>query len=1174
MSRKWTPAQQMAIDSRQGTVLVSAAAGSGKTAVLVQRVIERLTDKINPTPVENLLVVTFTKAAAAEMRERISQRLSELIEKNPADSFLKRQRMFLPNASICTMDSFCSRLVKENFQNLDILPDFTMLSDNEHEMLKNDVIGQLLDEIYNEKSEEYSALLELFTNGRNDENLVKSILSIYDFSMAAPYPEKWVNEHFNFYLENTPIEESIWGKYALSKLHEMLSYMKIKVDKILLDAGDGELGTFINSEMLPLAEQISQALSLIENNGKWDDIKNIVDSFALLPRFKSFKADEKDALYYDIKDRRDSLKDKSGDFAAARKIMSCYAEDFYSDTQYLRPIMSAFKNCVMTFSERLLNAKKEKNSYYFSDILHMTLSLLVTEDENGVMQRSDLAVELSESFDEILIDEFQDTNEAQNFLFDAISKNSENKFMVGDVKQSIYRFRQANPEIFISFKDRFEDFTGENYPSKISLDRNFRSRKGVVEGINFFFDNLMTRELGDVDYKNGEQLVFAADYSETDNADTEVHIVNAPDALSSNLANEARYIGKLIKDTVASGMLVGRKGEERPVKYSDICILMRAVKTQAPVVARELSLMGIPVHYKKNGGFFDNAEIVTMLSLLRVIDNPVQDVPLMSAMLSPMFPFTEDDLARMRVEDRSGSIYTLLKNNYETDEKARYFLDTINILRTLSVTLSVSGLIRRIFEITSYDSVVGAMADGEKRALNLRMLISYADTYEQNGHYGLSGFIRYVDKLRENDFDLEDANLISESDNVVRIMTIHKSKGLEFPVVFVANCSGRFVKDNTDKALVDKDMGIATLRYDSHLHKEYETQHFTSLKMKNEAEEMSEAMRVLYVAMTRAKEKLYLVGSVHNPDESIKKLYSSKYNGQDGNAVPLSRCANAMQWIILSMLSHPSMQDYVKENGLLGCRAVPNDSKIKMVFGEVPEEEIPEEIITETAEYDKDLLTEIENKVNFIYPFASLSGTSIKYTASNMDAETKNQYLATESPAFMGEGELTPAQRGTLSHKFMEKCDFAAAAADASAELDRLKAEKVFSEAEVQAINLNKIAEFFKSDVYKRLCNAENFLREQEFTMSLPVSEINPDLPETDEKAVVQGVMDGLIINGTMGEIIDYKTDKVKTEEELCDKYRQQMRVYKKAAEECFGLESVTVTLYSFSLSKEISVKL
>ncbi len=1172
MSRAWTPAQQKAIASRNGTVLVSAAAGSGKTAVLVQRIIERLTDKQNPTPVENLLVVTFTKAAAAEMRERLSKTLADLIEKNPADSFLKRQRMFLPNASICTMDSFCGRLVKENFQNLDILPDFTMMSDNEHEMLKNDVVTEILEEVYTENNEENSALLQLFTDGRSDRALAKSILSIYEFAMASAYPQRWINEHFDFYNKDTPVEKSIWGEYSLKLLKERLEYLKIKIDKIFLDSGEeGKLAIAIRNDLTPVVTKVNSCLALISSGCSWNEIYETVNSLSL-ERFSSFKADEKDALYFEIKSRRDSIKDN---FAQLQKVLTCYEEEFKSDTQLLRPIMSALKKCVLMFFDRLLQYKKEKNSYYFSDILHMTLQLLVAPDENGIMQRSPLALELSNNFDEILIDEFQDTNEAQNFLFDAISKDSKNKFMVGDVKQSIYRFRQANPEIFIRYKDLFQEFEGDNYPAKISLDRNFRSRKGVVEAINFFFDGLMTKKLGDVDYKNGDQLVFAADYSETDNADTTLHIVDSPDARSSNLENESAYIAKLIKDTVESGLLVGTKGNERPIKYSDICILMRAVKNQAPVMARELQSFGIPVYYNKNGGFFDNAEIVTMLSFLRVIDNPVQDVPLMATMLSPLFPFTEDDLASMRVNNRNGSIYTLLKENYNTDEKVRYFLDTVNTLRTLSVTLSVSGLIRRIFEMTSYDSVVGAMAEGEKRALNLKMLISYADTYEQNGHYGLSGFLHYVDRLRDNKFDLEGANTISEADNVVRIMSIHKSKGLEFPMVILANCSGDFSKDYGEKAIVDKAMGVATVLYDSRIHKEYETQHYTAIKLKNHFEEMSEEIRVLYVAMTRAKEKLHIVGSIHNPDESIRKLYCSKYNGQEDNSVALTSCNNFFQWIILSMLSHPSMQAYAKSIGILNSNSVPTESKIDFVMGEAPETSNADGHTEEKPPFDQASLCKITEKVDFVYPFAKLSSTSIKYSASKIEGEQSTQYIATENPAFMGEDELTPAQRGTLSHRFMEKCDLEKAEHNVTCELERLKSEGVFNEAEAKAVNIKQVSEFFNSPLYSRIkANKNHFYREKEFTMSVPVCELVPELScAVDEMAVVQGIMDGIIINGTYGEIIDYKTDRVDDESELLERYKTQMSVYKRAAKECFGLENVDVTLYSFSLSKEISVK-
>lgn len=1167
---RWTEAQQAAIDSRKGTILVSAAAGSGKTSVLVQRVIERITDKENPTSVDNLLVVTFTKSAAAEMRERIAATLGKMIEEDPGNAFLRRQKMFLPGAKICTMDSFCSRLVKENFENLDISPDFSMMSDIEHEMLKRDIVTEVLDELYNEKTEDSALLLELFTNGKNDENLIKAICSIYDFAMAAPDPESWLDMRFKCYFDETPIEKSVWGEYALSSLKRHLKYVLMKAEKISLDAPeDGKLGETAFSDLNSVINTVTYIIGLIEENSGWDTVKNAVDSLKL-GSFGRFSAAEKDDLFNEIKGRRDSLK---SDFERAQCFMSSCSDEFCDDLKYLKPLMAAFKRAVIRFSEKLLESKQRKNSYYFSDILHLTLSLLIKRDENGNTRKTPLAEELSDTFDEILIDEFQDTNEAQNALFDAISKNGANKFMVGDVKQSIYRFRQAMPEIFIGYKDKYPDFTGENYPAKISLDRNFRSRRGVTDAVNFFFDSLMTREMGDIDYKDGEQLVFAADYSENGDEDAEVHIVEAPSALGSNLENESRYIGTLISDMIKSGMTVGRSGAERPIKYSDICILLRAVKTQAPVVARELTAMGIPVHYKKNGGFFDSAEIITLISMLRVIDNPVQDVPLMSVMLSPMFPFTEDDLAEMRCKNRKGSLYTLVKENSETDGKCRAFLKTVSSLRALSVTLSVSELIRRIFEITSYDSVVGAMENGEKRVLNLSMLISYADMYEQGGRYGLSGFIRYIDKLRKNNRDLESAAEISENDDVVRIMTVHKSKGLEFPVVILANCSGRFSADRDSKAIVNKELGVAALRYDRDKRKEFETQAFTSVKHKNNFEEMSESVRVLYVAMTRAKEKLLIVGSMYKPEDTIKKLYYNFYTGAEPLSLPMAYCSSFMQWIMLAMLSHPSMSSFVSENGLLGCRQKSTDAKIKVVFSVPPEiAEKESEEKNEVCECDGELLTLIGEKASYSYPHANLSGVPIKYTASSADREQDLLYLASENPAFLGVDELTPAQRGTLTHKFMEICDFSESSLDLEKEVRRLVSDGKLTDTEAKALNRGSIEKFFRSSLFRRIQSADRFLRETEFTLSMPLSEIS-DI-DSGERAVVQGVIDGLIINGDTGEVVDYKTDRVSSEDELREKYRRQMSIYKRAAEECFGLSSVTVSLYSFSLSKEIFVKL
>lgn len=1172
----WTDAQRMAINSRRGSVLVSAAAGSGKTAVLVERVIQRITDAENPTNVERILVVTFTKDAAGEMLARISSSLTKLIKENPSDSFLKRQKMFLPNAQISTIDSFCNRIVKENCQMLDILPDFKILQSNESELLEKEILSQVLDEIYDENSDEANALLQLFTNGKNDQNLINSILSVYKFSISSVNPEKWIDKHFDYYFENVSVENTVWGQYCLKRVKNILEHILVKCDKILLDGGDdNKVGVTAKDCLGSAMAEMKYAVELIENGGKWDEIKAIVDGLKL-QRFGTFKDDEKDSHFYEINGRCLAIKK---DFKSLSSILTCYADDFQKDIEYLRPIMSALKKCVYRFIELFTDKKREKNTYDYSDILHMALKLLVVEDENGNLRQTELAAEMSEMYDEILIDEFQDTNEAQDALFNAISKNSQNLFFVGDVKQSIYRFRQAMPEIFIGYKDKYENYVEEldNYPAKIALDRNFRSRNGIVEGVNFFFDYLMTRKMGEIDYKNGDRLVYSADYEKTDDKDVYVRIVSGTESKKSNFNEEVKYVADTIKKMVESGMTVGKRGEERPVRYSDICILMRNLKSHAEETVAGLAELGIPAHYEKKKGFFDNSEIVTMIAFLNIIGNPVQDIPLISVMLSPMFPFDEDDLARMRCNNRKDTVYALLKENYESDKKVKSFLDVLSQLRMLSVTLSVGELIRRILEITSYDSVVSAMNGGEKRVLNLQLLINYAENYEENGGHGLTGFIRYVDKLRKNNFDLEESNLVSENDDAVRLMTVHGSKGLEFPVVFIMNTTHNFGGRGGEKTIVDRTMGIGTVCYDKKRNIEFKTQPYIAVKLKNSLEELNEEIRIYYVAMTRAREKLYIVGNLYEPEEKIKAIYQRFYTGFDENCVSLSLAGNFLHWVILTMLQHPSLTSLCKKLGIMNCIPRATDSKIDFQIVQPPETvTVTEKEDVREAEADEELLRAIKEKISYTYTYSQLADLPVKYSASGINKETEALYIATESPAFMGEKELTPAQRGTLVHKFMEKCDFKAAKESVDAELQRLTDKNEFTKPEAEAIDCGKIKKFFDSGLYARIENATTFLREKEFTMAVPFSMIKPDVPESvrKEKVIVQGVIDGLIINGNCGEIIDYKTDKVSDEKELTEKYLQQLTVYKTAAKECFGLEKVEATIYSFGLNKEISVKL
>ncbi len=1169
MARKWTDAQKQAIESRNGTVLVSAAAGSGKTAVLVERVIEYITDEKNPVDIEKLLVVTFTKAAATEMKERISKRLGELIYEQPENQYLKRQKMYLPNAQISTMDSFCSKLVKENFEKADVAPDFTMMSGVEHEILKRDVAGEVLEEIYSLPANETDSFLRLFSNGRNDEGLIGAILSLYEFAMASQNPLNWVETAFSDYFDNLPIHRTKWGEYCLNHLAKVLDYIRLKAKDIIDDAPENSnlSGAFTN-DLTPVISSVEQILKMIENTPeKWDEIKAHTESLKF-NKIPTVPKDEKDCIYDELKARRDSIK---GYLGTASSILICTEDEYREDIEYLRPIMSVLKKCTVRFMELLDERKHENNTYYFSDILHLALKILVEFNDDGTYTKTTLAQELSDNFAEILIDEFQDTNEAQDTLFSVISDNNENKFMVGDVKQSIYRFRQAMPQIFMGYKDSFNEFSGENYPATIGLDKNFRSREGIVKGVNFFFDFLMTRNTCGIDYCRGEQLAFGGNYDTTDSADVSVHIIDTDNKKGTDLVAEARHIGAIINDLVSSGVLVGKKDEQRPIEYRDICILMKAVKDKAPVVARELSAMGIPAHFQKQGGFFESREIVTLLSMLKIIDNPVQDVPLVSVMLSPLFPFTEDDLAKYRCNERHGTFYNVIKKHYDSDEKIKDFMDLLSVLRTLSVTMDVGSLIRRVLEITSYNSIVGAMDNGEKRVLNIELLINYAENYEAMGGSGLSGFIRYLEKIRKYDKNIDGVNELSENDNVVRIMTIHKSKGLEFPVVFLANCSSAFNRTDFSKVKINRNLGVGTSRYFPDIHKDITTLPVNTIRLYDNEEDSAEQIRALYVAMTRAEEKLYLVGTMYNPEKKIADLYYSCYGNFTDNTVPVLSCGNYTQWILLAMMNHPSL-DY---DFLINRCKRPDSPHIDFgVFEKIQDvEEIEQE--EETFECDDEILSTVSERLSYQYPYSAVADIPVKYAASAVKSDHNFKYLASENPGFYGAGDFTPAQRGTLTHKFMEICDFEKAYHNLDEEICRVVNENLLTQKEADALKTDSIRAFFKSDVYKRINNADKYLREQEFSMFIPISQVNENVPDIakDETVIVQGIMDGLVVNGKSGEIIDYKTDRVDTLEELCERYKEQMSIYKKAAEECFGLQNITVTLYSFHLSKEISVK-
>ena len=1168
--RNWTDSQKQAFSSLDGSILVSAAAGSGKTAVLVERVVQRIT-KDNPSNIENLLIVTFTKAAAEEMKDRLSKTITKMLSENPGDSNLRRQKIYLSDAQICTIDSFCNKLVKDNYAHAGISPDFTMMSDSENYLMQREVLDDLLEEIYGMEDEGILKLLDVFTNGKNDEDLISFILSIYEYAMADSNPEHWIEEVFSQFVNPGEPQDSKWGRYTYEKILDTYTYIYESCLRIINDCGDDNpLRTAIENDLSPVISSIKALMDEIENIGEWDNVRyllsSVADSFPRFPRI------EKDELGIEIKARRDLVKKYVND---SQDLMMCSAEEYREDMNYLESMMKAVQKLVTEFMSRLKDRKDEEASYYFSDILHFSLRLLVDFDEDNNPQPTPLAKEISESYDEILIDEFQDTNRAQVCLFDAISRKSGNQFMVGDVKQSIYAFRRAMPDIFVGLTKKYEVFDGGNYPAKIALDKNFRSRKGIVDCINFIFNRIMTPEIGDVDYEKNEQLVFGAKYDEEDADDcVELHLLEKDRHNSSNIENESVYIGYLIHKIIESGISVGAGDDKHQVCYNDICVLMRNVKNKASKMASVLTSMDIPVYFEKKDGFFDDSEIVTAISLLKIIDNPVQDVPLLSVLLSPVCPFSEEDLSLLRSEDREASVYQLLKDNAENDKRIMSFLSMLKRFRTLSVSLRVSELIRRVYEESGLDCLVEAMPNGNRRAMNLRKLVDLADSLEKNGNLGLSSFIRYIDKLRDNASDLSPANELSKDDDVVRIMTIHKSKGLEFPIVILAQLDDNFSYGGSSaRILVNRDLGAGAVRHDDRLNANLKTQSYTAVQLKNDEEEKNEQMRVLYVAMTRAREKLFLVGSISNPEKTLLDIYYSIHTGTDKRHVALRNSNSYLKWILGALTYHPGyIIEGINEN-MPSRMTVDTESSFKMISASV------EELETQTAgeppvsEADPELVDCIRKKVEYRYPYEDLSTLPIKYSASAMDRRVNNEFFASEIPSFESASSISAAQKGTLIHRFMELCDLDAAAASVTEESERLKNAGFFNENEAKVIEAKKVESFFKSGIYERIKKSDKYLREQEFTMKVRLGEISSEYLYANENVILQGVMDGLIVNGDKGEVIDYKTDRVKDEAELVERYKGQMSIYRMAAKKCFNLKDVSVTIYSFWLGKEISVK-
>lgn len=1181
MGVDWTTDQRHAIECRKGSVLVSAAAGSGKTAVLVERVIRRLTDKDNPCSAEDLLIVTFTRAATAQMREKIGAAILKRLSEDPTDRHLRRQYMLLPFAKICTIDSFCNDLVRENFHALGISPDYSLLDNETAVIMKNDVCEAMLERAYEEDLDgRFSELSDMMSSGSSDEDFAKLIIKMYDISTAYPFPDLWLDSLIGEYSQ-PDINKSRWGgiikkyvcdmlDYCVSSSRDMMTAMES--DPIVADA----YGAAVQSDINMYAELREKI------NSDWDEALEAFKTvkYMSLGRVpKGYESETKTVVTTARKKLKDLLKKVPG-------IMCVSSEEHADDMRLLRDPVTKLIELVKQFGREYSAEKDKMNSADFSDILHRALNLLAVSDGSGGYIKTDLARELSSHYVEILVDEYQDINEAQDMIFRAISADENNLFTVGDVKQSIYRFRQAMPEIFLRRRSTTHSFESGKYPLGITLGSNFRSRVGVTSCVNYIFRQLMSTEAGELEYDDSEALNAAAKYPERDTPDCELHVVTDKGNRADTLEAQARYVAKYIDRTVREGKtLVTKGGALHPASYGDFCILLRTAKNVSSVYANALSERGIPVFSPETGGFFEAAEISFILSLLRVLDNPVQDIPLAAVMLSPLFGFSAGELADIRASAKerleAGETEPLYRSVAvsadEGDEKAAAFLKKIESLRRLSLTLSAGELVRRVCEETGFDAIVGAMPDGERRRLNVGLLCDYAEKYEAAGNLGLSGFIRFIDKVARTSGDLATAARPSENADIVRIMTVHQSKGLEFPICILADMQHAFnERDNTESVLISSSAGLGMKRRTEDGISVYDTASRRAAVITSERMGRSEEMRVLYVALTRAKENLVMVTSVPNPEKGLAKVAVECGIGERANPFAVLRMNNFSDLVLTALMRHPAADELRKLSGV----DVPiflsekDRFKLKVVVSD------SESFMTESANEQKIaakpvFFNEVQARLDYFDPRSVLSSVPAKRAASDGSERGINrEYFASSRPAFMSSGGLTPAQRGTATHKFMQFSNYAAARAGIESELARLVDGGFLSEDEGKAVNIGAAKRFFMSPLAERIFASDNVMREKKFASLFPAKFFYPELTgeAAEEKIVVQGIADCVFVEDGELVIVDYKTDTGVDAEALLDRYSAQLEIYREALSQALGMPVKETLLYSFFMNSAVKV--
>ena len=1186
MAEKLTNEQQSAVDSRERSLLVSAAAGSGKTKVLVERLFSYV--EREGANLDDFLIITYTRAAASELRGKIAKALNERMERDPGNYHLRQQMLRVYRADIKTVDAFCTSLLRENCHLLGedarghaLRPDFRVLDENEAEVLRGRVLARTLEDFYDHLTSGGTLLADTLGAGRDDSALEQLVLELHAKLQAQPYEDKWLDAQRAFWRAvPEKIEDTPYGKILLNEVGRKARHCKSLLQRAAQEMCANDA---LNQKYAPAFLDASYQLEALE--GKiaqgWDAARGVTIAF---PRLAAVKDSDGGEMKARMKGLWDNCKETVKGFA---ELFAASSDEAVEDLRTIAPAMLALIDLTADFSRRYNEEKRRRNAADFSDQEHEAIRLLV--GKNG--EPTELAALVSTRYREIMVDEYQDTNEVQNRIFDAISCKGENLFTVGDVKQSIYRFRLADPRIFLQHYNTWPPLAAadEHESAKLLLSRNFRSRREVLEATNFVFRNVLSREMGELDYGEDEMLRPGASYAESSVCGAEFHLLDLPTQTGEHRVRaseaEAAFVADYIRNMLSSEFPVqdDKTRELRPVREEDIVILMRSPSTRLLDYRRALESRGIRCAADAGEDFFASMEIAVLFSFLQVIDNPRQDVPLIAVLRSPLFGFVPDELAALRSQQRTGDFYDALLLG--EDGHSRAFLAVLRSLRDSAAHLSVRELLSEIYRKCNVLGVFGAMHRGAERKENLLAFLELSEDFARAGRQGLFDFVR---TLREQLASGEAAAMqTTHASSGVRIMSIHKSKGLEFPVVILSDLARRFSNmDFQSSVLVHPQLGLGPVCVDARRHIQYPTIARQALERTLRREAKAEELRVLYVAMTRAKEKLIMVHTQANAGGRVADLMALSDCPVLPEAVDSGKCMG--DWIMLPLLQR-------SEAGALRAFAGQN-SEGRFFAEETPwtvcvhdglqfaapaqqSDAAEEERAPQREELPADFAA-----LSYRYPYAEQTAFPAKLTATQLKGRAIDEEISENTtlpprlrnlckPKFLaGKTALTGAERGTALHLVMQDLDFFCEPNEQSVreQIEKLRAQRKLTDEQANAVDVRAIVRFLRSDLAARIRKSKQVEREYRFSLLRPVRDFSS--LDADDSVLLQGVVDCFFEEDGELVVVDFKTDHVSRAQldERAEHYRPQLEAYSMALTRVMGKKVKEKVLYFFSAGEEV----